>query len=706
MATPPPRKRRIGLRTKLIGSILALFLLTYLANTYLSVRTAQTDLRETLQNNLVRQTDSESEILRSELREARNVATSLAALAEASQLDPDTQKSILENTVRDHPIVYGSAIAYEPDAFEDGRYYWSPYYSRLPDNADEIVYTQLGTPEYNYFEWMWYTVPKAEERPVISRPYFDRGGGEIWMVTWSVPFFDEAGAVKGVATADVAFAGTQALVRDIEVGRGGYAFLIDPDGKVLGAGLNAGDLEPFITSFVEQPGATDEWRTVMGDMREGQRGFAEVTDPQGEPMFMAFAPIGLETGWSLGLAYPREELYEPVTSLRNQLIVLAVIFVAMAAGFVFFLTGTIIRPINQLAIHARRFATGEFGGTTGYFPDPIQIKTGDEIQDLATAFNQMAGELESDIKTLEKRVQERTRQLEAAKSEADEANRTKSRFLASMSHELRTPLNSILNFSELVADGDLGDVNAEQADALREVVSNGEHLLSLINDILDLTKIEVGMMELMLEPVDMNTVLTSVLATVKGLMKEKPTLELVTDIQADLPSLQGDKRRLRQICLNLLSNAVKFTPQGTITLSAHREDGQLHLFVKDTGVGIASEEQGMIFESFKQGAHGLQTSTGTGLGLPITRHLVEAHGGTLWLESAKGQGATFHVKLPVKDDGKTTPKADVTRPVREKRITQEIKAVLEEIKSSTEITPVTVTENGEKQSVVENENTE
>jgi hypothetical protein len=125
----------------------------------------------------------------------------------------------------------------------------------------------------------------------------------------------------------------------------------------------------------------------------------------------------------------------------------------------------------------------------------------------------------------------------------------------------------------------------------------------------------------------------------------------------------------------------------------------LHLWVKDTGVGIAPEEQSVIFESFKQGAHGLQTSTGTGLGLPITRHLVEAHGGTLWLESAKGQGATFHVKLPVKDDGKI--QADVTRPVREKRITQEIKAVLEAQKAAPEIKPVV--ESSEMNTMIENE---
>jgi signal transduction histidine kinase/HAMP domain-containing protein len=239
-------------------------------------------------------------------------------------------------------------------------------------------------------------------------------------------------------------------------------------------------------------------------------------------------------------------------------------------------------------------------------------------------------------------------EAEVARAEAEQANQVKSQFLASMSHELRTPLNAILNFTEFVADGVLGNVNEEQVDALNKAIESGEHLLSLINDILDLTKIEVGMMELFIEEVNINKTLESVLATAKGLVSEKPDLEIVTKIDPDLPIIAADKRRIRQIMLNLISNAVKFTPHGTITITTRRDDGDLLLSIQDTGVGIPPDEQEMIFESFRQAGSGRATGVGTGLGLPITRYLVEAHNGEVWMESEVNVGSTFYVRLPVR----------------------------------------------------------
>jgi signal transduction histidine kinase len=238
-------------------------------------------------------------------------------------------------------------------------------------------------------------------------------------------------------------------------------------------------------------------------------------------------------------------------------------------------------------------------------------------------------------------------ETQEAQRQAEEANRVKSRFLANMSHELRTPLNSILNFAELVADGDLGPVNDMQTDALREVVNNGGHLLSLINDILDLTKIEVSMMELFIQDVDINAMLDSVLATAKVLVKDKPQITIKTEIESGLPVIKGDNRRIRQVLLNLINNAAKFTAEGSITVIANRQNDHIHLAVRDTGVGIAPEDQGLIFESFRQTSQGLIAGSGTGLGLAISKHLVESHGGKLWLESQVGQGSTFHFSIPL-----------------------------------------------------------
>jgi PAS domain S-box-containing protein len=252
-------------------------------------------------------------------------------------------------------------------------------------------------------------------------------------------------------------------------------------------------------------------------------------------------------------------------------------------------------------------------------------------------------------------IQRRSRELEAANQEltiaweaAKQADRVKSQFLASMSHELRTPLNAILNFTEFVSLGLLGDVNERQKDALDKSLSSGRHLLELINDVLDMTKIESGMMKLFVEDnVRLQPEFEQVISTTQTLLQDK-SVRLVTDIDDDLPTVLGDRRRIRQVLLNLLSNAAKFTEEGSITFSVKYRDQHLLFAVIDSGPGIAADEQALIFEPFKQTHAGIQHAQGTGLGLPISRKLVEAHGGDLWVESEPGEGAAFYVRLPIR----------------------------------------------------------
>jgi signal transduction histidine kinase len=219
-----------------------------------------------------------------------------------------------------------------------------------------------------------------------------------------------------------------------------------------------------------------------------------------------------------------------------------------------------------------------------------------------------------------------------------------------MSHELRTPLNAVLNFTKFVSSGMLGPVNEKQVDALTKTIDSGRHLLSLINDVLDITKIESKMLNLFIEPeVNVREELDTVMATAESLLAGKP-VRLIRDVSPDLPSIVGDKRRIRQILLNLVSNACKFTEDGSVTISAHVQDNMLQMFVTDSGPGIAPDDHDLIFESFRQTRAGLSQGGGTGLGLAIARRLAEAHGGRLWLESVPGSGATFYVTLPVHSD--------------------------------------------------------
>lgn len=251
---------------------------------------------------------------------------------------------------------------------------------------------------------------------------------------------------------------------------------------------------------------------------------------------------------------------------------------------------------------------------------------------------------------LEQRVADRTRDLEEAKNQAERANRSKSAFLANMSHELRTPLNAILGFSELLQDGFLGNLSPKQTECVTHIFESGRHLLELINEVLDLSKIESGKMELQLSPMRLDQLLESCII----LLREKAlkrSLHLDLSISGDLVEVEimGDQVKLKQIIFNLLSNAAKFTPpHGKITLAATRQDDQLLVTVKDTGIGIKAEDLERIFEVFQQVESSYaRREEGTGLGLALSKSLVELHGGRVWVESeGEGRGSKFSFAIP------------------------------------------------------------
>jgi signal transduction histidine kinase len=238
-------------------------------------------------------------------------------------------------------------------------------------------------------------------------------------------------------------------------------------------------------------------------------------------------------------------------------------------------------------------------------------------------------------------IEEKSRELAAA-------SRHKSEFLANMSHELRTPLNAVLGYAELIQDGIYGEVSAKMQGVLERIQQNGRHLLGLINDVLDLSKIEAG--QLTLSPVDysMRELVLDVVSATEALAAEKK-LALEVDVPADLPHGQGDERRLTQVLMNLVSNAIKFTEGGSVSIRATVADGGFLVAVSDTGIGIAPEDQKRIFEEFQQvDSSSTRRKGGTGLGLAIARRIVELHGGRIWVESAPGQGTTFYFTLPLR----------------------------------------------------------
>jgi signal transduction histidine kinase/CheY-like chemotaxis protein len=239
------------------------------------------------------------------------------------------------------------------------------------------------------------------------------------------------------------------------------------------------------------------------------------------------------------------------------------------------------------------------------------------------------------------------RELETKTKELEIASRHKSEFLASMSHELRTPLNAVIGFSEVLLDRMFGEINERQEEYLRDIWNSGRHLLELINDILDLSKVEAG--QEVLEPSTFGV--GGALEWAAALQRGRAAahgITVTTEVADDVGTIEADERKFRQVVINLVANAVKFTPDGgSVSIRARREGAELNVTVTDTGIGVAPEDQERIFESFQQGRRGAPKEEGTGLGLTLSRRIVTLMGGRMWLESTQGVGSTFGFLIPV-----------------------------------------------------------
>jgi signal transduction histidine kinase len=217
-----------------------------------------------------------------------------------------------------------------------------------------------------------------------------------------------------------------------------------------------------------------------------------------------------------------------------------------------------------------------------------------------------------------------------------------------MSHELRTPLNAILGYTELMADGIYGQLPEKTMGVLKRLESNGRHLLGLINDVLDLSKIEAGQLTLDLSDYSLDDIAQTVRSTLEPLAADKK-LTFKVEVAPKMPAGHGDGRRLTQVLINLVGNAIKFTDAGEVVITGGVTDGSFHLSVRDTGPGISAADQAKLFQEFQQADNAItRKKGGTGLGLAISKRIVEMHGGKIWVESQVGQGSTFSFTIPVR----------------------------------------------------------
>ncbi|MFW6172133.1 MAG: ATP-binding protein [Elusimicrobiota bacterium] len=349
--------------------------------------------------------------------------------------------------------------------------------------------------------------------------------------------------------------------------------------------------------------------------------------------------------WWIIISSPKNVIYKGIIYLKRVVVGFVVIGISVALILALYFSKMITRPISYLHQGARNLGKGDLGYR-------IELNTGDELEQLATEFNRMGEELKKSYDSLEVKVKNATIDLKEAYKEIEEKNeelkkadKLKSEFLASMSHELRTPMNAIIGFTALLEDGTYGRTTKKQQRTLKKIKRNTQHLLNLINDILDLSKIEASKMELFPERFELTTLLNELTEEVRPLAEDKG-LKLSLNAEDNLKCYH-DYTRMRQIAMNLVSNAIKFTSDGKVSIKSGKCSQGFYISVVDTGIGMKKEQLSNIFNEFVQ-ADGSITREfgGTGLGLSISKKLVNLMGGELKVESEWKKGSTFTIVLP------------------------------------------------------------
>lgn len=493
--------------------------------------------------------------------------------------------------------------------------------------------------QYDPRERPWYILAKTHPGQVsVTEPYkaVTTDDVNIGIVT---PLLDQDGAVIGVVGADITLVNLTTYISTVGNVDKSEMILTDRQGTIL-ASRDQSLLYRNISD-------------LLGDQTPAfLTGSEGVLVLNGTYLMYYTSP---ELGWKIGTLVPFSTIEQKINETIHRILLFVLLaLVLLSVITLIALNYTVIQPLANLTDVSRRIAE------TGDLNQDIRTDGAGEIGSMARSFKAMVGkirseeqgrlralaELEAYRDHLEEIVATRTRELAQAKEAAESADRLKSAFLATMSHELRTPLNSIIGFSGILEQGLAGPLNEEQKKQLGMVSESAEHLLALINDVLDISKIEAGQLTIAHEPVNIPEVMDKVARSVQPLAEAKGLL-LESAIAPGVGTVIADPRRVEQVLLNLLSNAIKFTEKGSIRIVCSQEGDNVRISVTDTGIGITREDQRKLFQPFTQVQSGLTRQyEGTGLGLSISKRLVSIMGGDIGVESEPGKGSTFWFTVP------------------------------------------------------------
>ena len=453
-----------------------------------------------------------------------------------------------------------------------------------------------------------------------------------------------AANIRNISASDILFSETAFLLKNVrQQPQVRYAYLYDDGGTILADGTETNSLFNTVPADPIHQKAIGVERTLI---QYRDRNFLA----PGNLLDVA-QPILLPSGELIGgvrVGFDPAPAQQRILQTRKDIVLVGVAFALVGAALSAVISRHLVRPIHDLALGAQSVASGDLDVT-------IPVRSRDELGGLAVAFNSMAASLRENkaalqrhAEGLESEIEARTRELRSTNQRLEEASRHKSQFLANMSHELRTPLNAIIGYTSLILSNIYGEVPDKVREPLDRVRLSSRHLLGLINDVLDLAKIEAGRLTLSVADFSITQVVQSVMTAMEPLAAEKK-LPLKASVPAELPAARGDVRRINQVLLNLMGNAIKFTDTGEVGVRVSQDGREFLICVSDTGPGIAPADQERIFEEFQQaGNSDAPVKGGTGLGLSIAKVIVEAHGGRMGVESSPDKGSTFWFTLPIR----------------------------------------------------------
>ena len=441
--------------------------------------------------------------------------------------------------------------------------------------------------------------------------------------------------VVGVLSAEIDFNRIMISIKNTGVGKDGSLFVVANNGRII------------VHTYMEQLSDLDLSRSpVVEAVLSGSSGLMKgYIDELGRQVVGSYVPIW-ELGWGVVVQRPLTDISIEVKQLRDTIFIAIIISVLLAILVGWLMSIKISKPISLLANASEKIARGDLHTL-------VNVKSSNEIGVLASSFNQMVvslrksrNELQQWGKEMEKRVEKRTEELEHANLKLQELDQLKSMFIASMSHELRTPLNSIIGFSGIILQGMSGEINEEQRKQLTLVKNSANHLLALINDIIDISKIEAGKVEIAIEEFDLS-LLAQEIKDSFTVAVDKKELELLLQTPQTL-LIKTDKRRTEQVLVNFISNALKFTDRGEIEIKIVKKDQTVEMSVRDNGIGIKKEDMDRLFKTFSRIPIKDRIIEGTGLGLYLSKKIANLLGGDIRAESEFGKGSVFTLTLPIK----------------------------------------------------------